>query len=134
MRGASALEAVLADHPAREIRAFVVWEPVLWTDVAPPRDGVLALLQDARGRQYWDPDKLLSSAWVAATQAAPGAWNLEQGLSADTVVWDVVALYPPGPRWEQHPPAPQFAGYPVVDALDGLRRELGTLVGSPPRP
>jgi len=131
VRGASALEDVLADHPAQRVQVFLVWEPVLWSDVAPPRDSVLALLRDANARQYWDPEKLFSSAWVASTQADPAAWRLEEGLTADNVVWDVVALYPAGSRWEEHLPVPQFVGYPVVEAIGDLRREFAALADRP---
>jgi hypothetical protein len=40
------------------------------------------------------------------------------------VVWDFVAIFPPGVRWNGAFPAAQFAGAPVVRVIDDFRRQL----------
>ena len=119
MRGASALQDVLRAHPDPKLSVLVVWEPVIWTDVGPPTTSVMARLSDARVTQFWDPGKILSRAMVET-------WKRQgKDLADDTVVWDFVALYDPGARWDGGPPASRYHGYPVVDAIGGLRRALG---------
>jgi hypothetical protein len=120
VRGASALEEVLAERRDAKLRAIVVWEPVIWSDVAPPLSAVLARLHDARVTQFWDPGRLLSRAMV-------GKWKRMgkmAGLDDDTIVWDWVGLYDTGERWQDGPPAPRYHGYPVVHAVADLRRNL----------
>lgn len=124
MRGASALQQVLSERPGARIRAFVVWEPVLWSDIAPPIGRVLAETPDRRARQYWDRDRLLSAAVVQSALDDPGAWDLEEPFAPGAIVWDYVALYSPGARWDDALPAPAYQGYPVVEIIDELRREL----------
>ena len=121
MRGASALQEVLLAHPDPKLGVLVVWEPVIWTDVGPPTTSVMARISDRRVTQFWDPDKILSRTMLE-TWKRQGA---VPGLAEDTVVWDFVALFDPGVRWNDGPPASRYHGYPVVDAIDGLRAALG---------
>ena len=121
MRGASALQDVLRAHPDPKLRVLVVWEPVIWTDVGPPTTSVMAQLSDARVTQFWDPGKILSRVMVEKWKRL----GTVPGLADDTVVWDFVALFDPGARWDAGPPASRYHGYPVVDAIDGLRAALG---------
>src|SRR5262245_54414114 len=99
------------------MRVFVVWEPVILTDLAPPTSAVLARLSDARGSQLYDEDRLLSRRLIqwdtlAASdgeeerQEGQGMGESEDGV--DGVVWDQVLIYPPGARWETRLPAPDF--------------------------
>ena len=60
MRGASALQDVLAQAKGKDIRVFVVWEPVIVSDVAPPINRVLSRIPDPRVTQYYDKSRLLS--------------------------------------------------------------------------
>ena len=118
MRGASALQEVLRAHPDPKLGVLVVWEPVIWTDVGPPTTSVMARLSDRRVTQFWDPDKILSRTMVEK-------WRRQgKGPSPDTVIWDFVALFDPGMRWDGGPPASRYHGYPVVDAIGGLRAAL----------
>lgn len=119
MRGASALQEVLRAHPDAKLGVLVVWEPVIWTDVGPPTTSVMAQISDRRVMQFWDPGKILSRTMVES-------WKRQgKDLADDAVVWDFVALFDPGVRWHGGPPASRYQGYPVVDAIDGLRAALG---------
>jgi hypothetical protein len=109
---------VLAQNPDRKLRALVVWEPVIATDVAPPTTSVMGRLTDVRVRQFWDPEQVVSGAVLRRWKSR----NVDVGDVS--VVWDFVALFDPGPRWDGGPPDSRFHGYPVVDAIDGLRAAL----------
>ncbi len=122
MRGVSALEEVLAASPEKSLRVFVVWEPVIVTDVAPPTNGVLSRIPDPRVAQFWDPSLALSR---LMTQGAAGA----ETSTPESVVWDQVLIYAPGGRWEEAPPPADFSGGPVVDVIEGLRGRLGSVTG-----
>jgi hypothetical protein len=81
------------------IRVFVVWEPVIPTDIAPPTNGALALASDRRTAQLWDPDRILSQEIVRAALEDPTLLSTEDGgVDATTVVWDFVAVFPHGVR------------------------------------
>ena len=103
LRGASELAGLLSGFAGRPLRAFVVWEPVLFTDWTAPGSAALRRVADPRAAQFWDRQRLVSKAL---------------GERDDTsVVWDHVAVYPPGASWTQSPPKPLFAASPLEDAL-----------------
>lgn len=89
---------------------FVIWEPVLPTDLSAPSSASLHRLSDVRVRQYWDPERLLFHTMG------------ERDMSS--VVWDYVAIYKPGDTWAEAPPKPVFEARPVVRAMDGANRAL----------
>ena len=117
MRGASALRQVLAAHP--QVRAFVVWEPVLRSDEHAPGAEV-ALTDDPHVHRYWDPQLLLSRRLLGeATQRHD---CLDGGDTDAPIVWDAVFVFPPGARWKETLPPSSFCGRTVVGvqrALDG---------------
>lgn len=41
-----------------------------------------------------------------------------------SVVWDHVAVYPPGPVWEERPPRALYEGGPVVKVTDSVRAAI----------
>jgi hypothetical protein len=41
-----------------------------------------------------------------------------------SVVWDYVAVYPPGSVWEASPPEPLYSGGPVIRVMDEARSAL----------
>ena len=109
------MQQVLEEIPNAKIRILVVWEPVIFSDVAPPTTHALTRVSDSRAAQLWDRDRALSDAMGAG----------------DDVLWDYVAVYPPGARWGDTPPEPVFDGVPVVDAIDGVRRALRASAAGP---
>ena len=132
MRGASALDRLLAEFPGAPIRVQVVWEPVLWTDVAAPRARVLALLGDRRVTQYWDPGRVISEDLVRSVNAAPARFGREEALPPGFISWDVVAVFAKSARWERDVPVPAHYDGPVVQAIDATRKAIaGALAGAP---
>jgi len=135
LRGASALQRVIEEYPSDDLSILVVWEPVLPTDIAPPTTATLGLVHDPRAVQYWDAGRALSADIVRSMMASPERYGVEeQELSPDTIVWDAVAVFPAGDRWERDLPVPAFMDFPVVEAADGLRASLAEQVrkGSDP--
>jgi len=113
-------------RPDVRVHVLVVWEPVIATDVAPPTTGTLARIHDRRAVQYWDHDRALSADIVQSVMAAPSRYDLADELFADSIVWDTVAVFPPGVRWDGDFPVPTYYGFPVVDAAPGLGEALSS--------
>lgn len=121
MRGASALQEVLNLSPDQRMRVFVVWEPVLATDIAPASTAVMARVHDRRVAQYWDPKLLVSRELIRTAKADPS--RLGKGEIRD-VVWDAVAVYERGAEWTDGLPFPSYYGGPVVEVAEELRAAL----------
>ena len=110
MRGASALESLLEAQRDPHLRVFVIWEPVLATDLSAPSTITLRRIHDPRVSQYWDRNRILSH--VMGEHDRP------------SVVWDYIAAYKPEQIWTDAPPRPEFKGRPVVRFIDGTREAL----------
>jgi hypothetical protein len=132
VRGASAVQELLEELPDADMRVLVVWEPVLWSDLAPPLSAVLSQIPDLRAIQSWDPHRTLSEEIVRAVSGRETELPCVGSISADTIVWDVVAIFPPGVRWDARPPAPAYCGYPVLYEIDQLRTQLASMAGHVP--
>jgi hypothetical protein len=124
VRGSSALQSLLAKFADKPLRAFVVWEPVMPTDIAPPTNAVLARLTDRRVTQVWDPERLLSQQLLRDHAVDIGAVGVGQVSDSLPVVWDVLALYPPGVRWQQAIPSPAWIAGPVADVMADAETHL----------
>jgi hypothetical protein len=112
LQGASAFQEILDQQREGKIRVFVIWEPVLPTDLAAPSTMTLRRIADARAAQYWDKEHLVSKS-IGET---------------DGVVWDYVAVYPPGKLWDKGPPEPSFSKAPVIHAIDETRGAIQQLL------
>ena len=93
------------------MRAFVVWEPVLPTDLSSPSSATLRRISDARAIQFWDHDRILSRAMGEHDK--------------NTIVWDEILVYPRGAVWKQTPPEPVYRGGPVLDVIGAARDAVG---------
>jgi hypothetical protein len=132
VRGASALNQLLAEFPDAKLRVQVVWEPVLKTDIAAPLSRVLGLLSDKRVEQYWDPGRVLSGDLVRSVNANPVKYGRQEPLPDGFIAWDVVAVFGKSVHWEHDLPAPAHYGGPVVHAIDKTRDAIAAqLVGAP---
>lgn len=89
----------------------MIWEPVLPTDLAAPSTMTLKRINDSRASQYWDKEHLVSRSIG----------------EDDGVVWDYVAVYPPGILWEKGPPEPVYSHALVVRAIDDTREAISKL-------
>jgi len=114
LQGASAIEKLLDGQRDSRIRVFVVWEPVLPTDLAAPSTATLRRASDTRVSQYWDKEHLVS--------------HLMGERDHSSVVWDYVAVFQQGELWDQAPPQPIFAKKPVIRGIDGARDALRQLL------
>ncbi len=129
MRGASALEKVLEEERSTRIRAFLVWEPVLWTDFGPPSTRRLASVPDARVAQYWDSEHLVSNLVTSSAWATrEGIFAQGEKASGRIVAWDLILLFPPGSCGGGALPEPVFHGNPVVTTVSEAREHLRALV------
>ena len=118
---------MLQSAPARSVSVLVVWEPVLLTDVAAPRSSTLSLISDVRAAQFWDEDLALSNEILRVAREDPAGRPLLAEAEPGGVVWDFIALYPPGVRWEGSPPEPALAGATVIEAIGGVESHLESL-------
>ena len=105
VRGVAALDRWLAAH--RDVAGFVVWEPVLAGDEAPPAAGRRA----AHARNYWDGSRVVSAAMM---RSGADAKCLARGDADEAVVWDAVFDYAPGAT------TPAACGRTILRALPSL--------------
>ena len=122
MRGASALQEMLGRIEAPNLRALVVWEPVLASDLWPPTSYVLSRLDDPRAEQFWDESRSLSASLVRSPE---NSWLAPEGetVSPDSIVWDFVMVFPPGRTWGSHGP-PTSPCSPVVACVEEIERAV----------
>jgi hypothetical protein len=123
LQGASAIQQTLEAVPSPLVRIFVIWEPVLPSDLWAPKNSTLSLIPDRRAMQFWDRGHLLSKKIVEAARSNPAAILGERRLKG-SIIWDFVGLYPRGVRWDAAFPTAKFAGSPVLDVIDELRIHL----------
>ncbi|HWG21437.1 MAG TPA: hypothetical protein VG225_12975 [Terracidiphilus sp.] len=109
IKGSSVLNAVLKSHPGTKIRVFAIWEPILPTDWGRPASTILGNLSDERVLQWWDKRHLVAHLLRESAGGRDPGCCMSNGT-----LWDVIAVYPPGARWTETLPAPQFFAGPVV--------------------
>ena len=120
MQGASATGQLLREINSQDVRVFVIWEPVLPTDLVPPSTAALARIPDVRAAQYWDRKRELS--------------HLLGEHNRPTVVWDYIAVYGPGTLWQDAPPKPVYSDNPVRDVISGAKGSIQGLLTSGTNP
>jgi len=131
VRGASALQTVLSESADSPVRAFVVWEPVIATDIAPPTTAKLRLVHDSRTIQYWDEGRALSKDIIRAVLANPSRYSKPAWVDEETIAWDLVLVFPKGVTWRNDVPVPSYYGGPVVEALSALRKSIAEQIAKP---
>jgi hypothetical protein len=113
LRGSSAVEKLLEQHPGTKVTVFAVWEPILPTDWIPPPTGTLGRLSDRRVRQFWDREHAVAKAMAESRAGQPQQDCCER----NGTLWDLLAVYPAGAKWgETLPRAAVFNG-PIVRAV-----------------
>jgi hypothetical protein len=119
--GSAALQAML-EKVHGPLTLFAVWEPIFSTD-SPPTPEMLDNLKDPRVHQLWDPDHIMSDEMRASELAHPSSppqARTRTGSQPTGIMFDTVALFAPGARWE--------ATLPPADYLEvGLQAQLGAL-------
>lgn len=115
MQGASAIDNVLTALPDRDLRAFLVWEPVLDSDRAEPSEVTQRRAADPRVEHFWDPTQRLATVWQPLLKADSRPLLGKASLVTGDVLWDFVGIFPPGVRWTgEAPPLPVFKAAPVA--------------------
>ena len=120
MQGASATGQLLREINSKDVRVFVIWEPVLATDFTTPSTSALARIPDLRATQYWDRNRALS--------------HLLGERNRSTVVWDYIAVYAPEPLWQNAPPKSVYSDHPVRDVISGAKDAIQRLLASGTNP
>src|SRR5437016_6149376 len=115
LQGASAVERILREFTGKQIRAFIVWEPVLPTDWGAPSSRALHRISDLRAAQFWDKQRLISHSMGEQDR--------------NTIVWDRIIVYGRDATWNGNPPEAVFSDGPVVKVLDRARAEVASLLG-----
>ena len=105
------------------VATFVVWEPILVTDVRGAGTAVLARVSDRRAAQFWDRAHLVSQAMGGPPSFGPKS-GADIRFEMKKHVWDFVGVYAPGFRWRDSAASPSFAGAPVVEVVQGLRAAI----------
>lgn len=119
MRGASATQQLLTDLSAKNVRVYVVWEPILPTDWQEPTSPILGRIADSRASQYWDKDHLVAK---SIRQHVPA--NEPDCCDNDGVLWDIIALYPKGANLATRP---VFISGPVVKAAASAKARVAAM-------
>ena len=107
---------MLRDMSGKDVRVFVIWEPVLPTDFSAPATAALARIPDLRAAQYWDRQRVLS--------------HVLGEHDRKSVVWDYIAVYAPGTIWEDAPPKPAYSSHPVRNVIGDAKEEIQRLLPS----
>lgn len=112
------MQSALDQVRTPQLHAFVVWEPVLPTDWGLPRTFALSRVHDVRASQFWDKKHLLSKTLGGPEHLARSNGVNKINFEMSGVIWDFVAVYPPGSD------RPSLSGAPVVRVIDDVRAEL----------
>ena len=79
---------------------------------------MLARVHDSRAVQFWDRRRLLSKTLGGPAHPPRGDQLNEIGFQMKNVIWDFVAIYPPGSE------RPSLTGAPVVSVNSNVHEEL----------
>jgi hypothetical protein len=124
LRGASATEKLLAQHPEWKVQVLAVWEPILPTDWRAPSGSALGRLSDHRVRQFWDPHHEVSKDLREMT--SPKSSGPEPN-SGEGFYWDEAILYASHAKWES-PARPLFWQGPVFRVIDGIQSAIESTI------
>ena len=128
--GSAALQKMLATLGG-PVTLLAVWEPIFDKDPAPTRK-LLDNITDRRVHQLWDPSHVMSDEMRASEVAHPG--SLPQARtrtnSVDSgIMYDTVAIFPAGSRWEATLPGPGYLDVGLEAILPQVREHLAKLIG-----
>jgi len=119
LQGVSATADNLRNAPNAKVKVFVIWEPIVFSDLVVPSDSVLRGLSDIRVAQFYDSKHLVSKD-LQREMLSHGVTGQDYFVK-DEYVWDAAAVYPAGVRWENGAAAkPDFVGAPVLDVSSHL--------------
>jgi hypothetical protein len=122
LRGASALGKALAEHPRAQARVYVVWFPVVKSDLGPPSAAARAPLRDPRVLEFWDPDRRVSPRMIDRALKLARAKGETPDFDEGAIAWDVIAFLPEATVWEEPFPTPLWTDAPVEQAIPRVKR------------
>jgi hypothetical protein len=132
--GSAALQTVI--HALRgPVTVLAVWEPIEATDPYPSAK-MLGNLRDPRVHQIWDPDHIMSAELRRAELAHPGSpaqASMRMDEAPDGILYDTIAVFPAGSRWETTLPAPVHFDGGVAAVLPRLPGWLASSASPQPR-
>ena len=96
------------------------------TDLTPALSSVLARVADPRARHFWDRGRLVSAGLLRVLETRRARGEGANPPEQDGIVWDTVAIYPPGVVWEDAVPAPGYVDGPVVRVIEEVARRLAS--------
>ena len=107
-------ESVVKAYPSADISIFVVWIDILPSDDYAAAQRVAGIFNDARVRQFHDPNRLVGDAFA-------------NGLLDQPPAWDMYLLYAASPQklWVDHPPRPTEWMHQLGSAADPARERSG---------
>ena len=123
--GSRALQKTLETIEGR-VTIVGVWEPIFEADPA-PTPNLFGNIKDVRVRQVWDPDHIMSDAMRASEVAHPGSPSQARTRTnnADAgIMYDTVAIFRPGARWEATLPAPDYVEVGLESILPQVREQI----------
>jgi len=115
---------MLARHRESDVRVLVIWLPVIWSDLGPPKEKVRLPLQDPRVIEFWDPHLWASPRMMERVAMMRRAQGEAFEFDPDEIAWDVIGLFPAGVVWEDPFPTPTWHDGPVADVLEPVDRFL----------
>lgn len=106
-----------------------VWEPIFETDPA-PTPKLFGNIKDVRVHQVWDPDHIMSDEMRASEVAHPGSppQARTRTNNVDTgIMYDTVAIYRPGARWDATLPVPDYLEVGLKAILPQVREQIAAM-------
>jgi hypothetical protein len=100
---------------------FAFWQPMLLTDRGAPATSTLSRLSDPRVRQFYDPDHTFAKRLLNDARAPQ---PVQDCCKKNGILWDLMAVYPPGERWTEKLPVASIFNGTVVDVAGGLAEAL----------
>ena len=94
-----------------------MWQPVLKTDREAPDASARARVT---AQQYWDPNLVVAAAAQPVLKRDLSNFRGVEKLVTGPVLWDYVAIFPPGVRWDAGFPRPERSSAPVADTIAAL--------------
>ncbi len=107
-------QEILEEHPASDLKVYVVWFNMLEGDSREGWDGYVIF--DPRATNLWDEDRLVSRTLGPSVEGA------------SPPVWDAYLLYSPRSTWGEGPPRPVSTGFTVYGERGRLQEDISPLL------
>jgi hypothetical protein len=104
---------VLAPLASVDLRAYIVWLPMLEGDTREAAERDAHAVGDRRVSQFWDGGQALGRTLGRVLELPPRREGDTSG-----VAWDVYLVYPPGAVWTGEAPRPGYWMHQLSDVSD----------------